>query len=240
MIGGVDERPRHSLHGSPGRSPADARHARTISPRPSARPAYVYERGRHPRAPTGTLDDAFGGVPHAIHYALKANSSLAIVRLLRSARQRRRCQLDGRSGRRAALRLPPRSRSSSPASARARRETRSRRGARPAGDQRRIARRARSASTSGAIAQDASARVALRVNPDIDAKSHPHISTGLKSNKFGVPIDEAPALFREMASRAAGCMPVGVARPHRLADHHARSAEQGRRGRRGAGARAAH
>jgi diaminopimelate decarboxylase len=60
-----------------------------------------------------------------------------------------------------------------------------------------------------AIAQKLTARVALRVNPDIDAKSHPHISTGLKSNKFGVPIDEAPALFREM-SRRRGLLPVGA------------------------------
>jgi diaminopimelate decarboxylase len=60
-----------------------------------------------------------------------------------------------------------------------------------------------------AMAQNAIARVALRVNPDIDAKSHPHISTGLKSNKFGVPIDEAPALFREMSSRR-GLLPVGA------------------------------
>src|SRR4051812_15812481 len=60
-----------------------------------------------------------------------------------------------------------------------------------------------------AIAQNAIARVALRVNPDIDAQSHPHISTGLKSNKFGVPIGEAPALFREIASRR-GLVPVGA------------------------------
>ena len=45
------------------------------------------------------------------------------------------------------------------------------------------------------------ARVAIRVNPDIDARSHPHISTGLKSSKFGVPIDAAPALYRQIASR---------------------------------------
>ena len=60
-----------------------------------------------------------------------------------------------------------------------------------------------------AIAQERRARVALRVNPDIDARSHPHISTGLKSNKFGVPIDEAPALFREMSSRR-GLLPIGA------------------------------
>jgi diaminopimelate decarboxylase len=39
--------------------------------------------------------------------------------------------------------------------------------------------------------------VALRVNPDIDAKSHPNISTGLKTNKFGVPIEDARTIYRE-------------------------------------------
>ena len=48
-----------------------------------------------------------------------------------------------------------------------------------------------------AIAREAGrpVRVAIRVNPDIDAKSHPHISTGLKINKFGVPVDEARELI---------------------------------------------
>ncbi len=35
------------------------------------------------------------------------------------------------------------------------------------------------------------ASVSLRVNPDVDAKTHPYISTGLKENKFGIPIDDA-------------------------------------------------
>ena len=43
------------------------------------------------------------------------------------------------------------------------------------------------------------APVALRVNPDVDAQTHPYISTGLKENKFGVAIDEAPALYRRAA-----------------------------------------
>jgi len=47
------------------------------------------------------------------------------------------------------------------------------------------------------------ARVAIRVNPDIDAKSHPHISTGLKINKFGVPVDEAGRLLEGLAARPA-------------------------------------
>jgi diaminopimelate decarboxylase len=40
------------------------------------------------------------------------------------------------------------------------------------------------------------APASLRVNPDVDAKTHPYISTGLKQNKFGVAYDEAIALYR--------------------------------------------
>lgn len=39
------------------------------------------------------------------------------------------------------------------------------------------------------------APIALRVNPDVDPKTHPYISTGLKQNKFGVAFDEASALY---------------------------------------------
>ena len=46
-------------------------------------------------------------------------------------------------------------------------------------------------------------RVAVRINPDIDANSHPHISTGLKINKFGLPLDTARELFRTMRARRA-------------------------------------
>ena len=40
------------------------------------------------------------------------------------------------------------------------------------------------------------APISLRVNPNVDAKTHPYISTGLKQNKFGVAYDEAIALYR--------------------------------------------
>jgi len=53
------------------------------------------------------------------------------------------------------------------------------------------------------------ARVAVRVNPDIDAKSHPNISTGLKSNKFGVPLQEARAIYRARRG-VAGLQFTGV------------------------------
>lgn len=43
------------------------------------------------------------------------------------------------------------------------------------------------------------ARIALRVNPDVPAQTHPYISTGLHQHKFGVPIGEAPELYRKAA-----------------------------------------
>ena len=47
------------------------------------------------------------------------------------------------------------------------------------------------------------ARVSLRVNPDVDANTHPYISTGLKRNKFGVPIEAARAIYLQAASMAS-------------------------------------
>lgn len=43
------------------------------------------------------------------------------------------------------------------------------------------------------------APVALRVNPNVDAKTHPSISTGLKKNKFGIPFEEASRLYKFIA-----------------------------------------
>lgn len=53
------------------------------------------------------------------------------------------------------------------------------------------------------------APVSLRVNPDIDAKTHPYISTGLKANKFGVDILKAPQIYRA-ASQMSHLKLVGV------------------------------
>jgi len=54
-----------------------------------------------------------------------------------------------------------------------------------------------------------SARIALRVNPDIDAKTHHKISTGKAENKFGIPYGEALALYR-LAAALPGVDPHGV------------------------------
>jgi len=44
------------------------------------------------------------------------------------------------------------------------------------------------------------APISIRVNPDVDANTHPYIATGLKENKFGVAIGDAPALFARAAT----------------------------------------
>lgn len=46
---------------------------------------------------------------------------------------------------------------------------------------------------------DKIAPISLRINPDVDAMTHPYISTGLKENKFGIPIAESVALFKKAA-----------------------------------------
>ena len=61
-----------------------------------------------------------------------------------------------------------------------------------------------------ASAQNKRARIALRVNPNIDAGTHRHISTGLNENKFGLPIEEAVD-FYALADRLPCIDPVAVA-----------------------------
>ncbi len=60
-----------------------------------------------------------------------------------------------------------------------------------------------------ASAKGKKARVALRVNPNVDPLTHPYISTGLKSNKFGVPIEQAGDIYMQ-AGRLQGIDPVGL------------------------------
>ncbi|NOQ79393.1 MAG: diaminopimelate decarboxylase [Gammaproteobacteria bacterium] len=43
------------------------------------------------------------------------------------------------------------------------------------------------------------APISIRVNPDVDAKTHPYISTGLKSNKFGIPIENARSIYQHIS-----------------------------------------
>ncbi len=61
-----------------------------------------------------------------------------------------------------------------------------------------------------ASAQGRIAPIAIRVNPDVDAHTHAKISTGRKENKFGIEIDEAVAAY-QLAAELPGIEPVGLA-----------------------------
>jgi diaminopimelate decarboxylase len=145
------------------------------------------------------VDEAFASYPHTMHYALKANSTLAIVRLLRSLGSK----VDANSGGEidVALRagfIPPEIVFTGVGKTRAELTQAIDLGvktinAESEGELERIDAIARERQTR--------ARVAIRVNPDIDARSHPHISTGLKTNKFGVSLAEARDLCRRMRDR---------------------------------------
>jgi diaminopimelate decarboxylase len=169
-------------------------------------PLYVYsaatiaERYR-------AIDEAFAGQPHAIHYALKANSTLAIARLLRGLGS----SADANSGGEIDVAL--------------------RAGFIPAqivftgvgktlGELAQaidLGVRSINVESSGEIdridllsrERQTRTRIAIRVNPDVDAKTHPHISTGRKTNKFGIPLDEVKALCAR-ARPLAGIEIVGL------------------------------
>lgn len=146
------------------------------------------------------LDEAFGSYPHALHYALKANSTLAIARLLRGLG----AGADANSGGEidVALRagfIPAEIVFTGVGKTDAELMQAIDLGvktinAESEGELERI--------DALAVARETRARVALRVNPDIDALSHPHISTGLKTDKFGIALEAVRDVGRRAATRA--------------------------------------
>ncbi len=60
-----------------------------------------------------------------------------------------------------------------------------------------------------AISLNKKARISFRINPDVDPKTHPYISTGLKQNKFGIDINDAIYAYRT-AKGLKGIEPVGI------------------------------
>ena len=60
-----------------------------------------------------------------------------------------------------------------------------------------------------AVAAGKTARISLRVNPNIDAKTHPYISTGLREHKFGIDHTEVIAIYKQ-ALELPGCEPVAI------------------------------
>jgi diaminopimelate decarboxylase len=163
-------------------------------------PTYVYSAAAIRERYTA-LDSAFNAYPHAVHYALKANSTLAVARLVH--------ELGGAADANSVWEIElARKAGFTPANivftgvgkSQAELESAVALGVKAinvesAGE---LARVERIAERRGVTVP-----VAVRVNPDIDAKSHPHISTGLKINKFGVPLHDTRELFMTLARRPA-------------------------------------
>lgn len=163
-------------------------------------PLYIYSAAAVAEA-YGAYDRAFASVPHRICYALKANSAGALLRLL----ARLGAGADIVSGFELAAAL----RAGFDAdrivfSGVGKTDEELARGLEAgisefnAESEREIVRLSRLAAARGQAA-----RVTLRVNPDIDPRSHPYISTGLRENKFGVDIAEAPAILARAAKLPA-------------------------------------
>ncbi len=157
-------------------------------------PCYVYSRAtleRHWRA----FDAAFSGHPHTVCFAVKANSNLAVLNVLARLGSGFDIVSGGELERVIAAGGDP---SRVVFSGVGKSEPEMRRalelGIRcfNVESEAELERLNRVAGEMGKIAP-----VSLRVNPDVDAKTHPYISTGLKENKFGIEINEALRIYRQ-------------------------------------------
>lgn len=169
-------------------------------------PCYVYSHAtlvRHFRA----YDSAFKNIPHVIAFAMKANSNLAILRLMAKEGSGVDIVSGGELFRALKADVP----ASKIVFA----------GVGKTSDEIRDALKADilmfnvespaelHAINEVAAAVGKKARVALRINPDIDPKTHPYISTGLKKSKFGIAADRAVEEFA-LASSLSHIDVVGV------------------------------
>jgi diaminopimelate decarboxylase len=161
-------------------------------------PLYVYSASTI-RERVRVFSQALRNVDHTICYSVKANSNLSLLRML----GRMGCGFDVVSGgelERVLVAAPKAAqRTVFSGVGKTREELRA---ALHAGI---LLFNLESESELAELAQSAArlrkrARVALRVNPDVAAKTHPYISTGLQQHKFGVPILEARTLYTRAAS----------------------------------------
>ena len=160
-------------------------------------PCYVYSRAAI-EAAYRAYDAAFGAQPHRVCYAVKANSNLAVLNVL----ARLDAGFDVVSGGELARVLRAGGKANRVVFSGVGKSTGELRQALAAGI---ACFNVESAAelerlNEVAIERGLRAPVALRVNPDVDAGTHPYISTGLKENKFGIPADDALALYRRAAS----------------------------------------
>ena len=169
-------------------------------------PAYVYSEAtltRHFRV----FDEALAGLPHLVCYAMKANSNLAVLRVM----ARLGAGMDVVSGGeylRARAAGVPGDRIVFSGVGKTAEEMRLALGG---GIRQFNVESEPELRALSAIATELGLRapIALRVNPDVDARTHAKIATGKSENKFGIPIGKAVAVYAE-AARLPGIEIVGV------------------------------
>ena len=160
-------------------------------------PCFVYSRAAIERAWLD-YDRALAGIPHEVCYAVKANSNLAIIDVLGRLGAGFDIVSGGELERVLAARVP------------ATRIVFSGVGKRDAEMAAALdagvgcfnVESAQELDRLASLAAPAGKRapVSLRVNPDIDARTHPYITTGLNENKFGVPADDVRGLYARAAA----------------------------------------
>lgn len=156
-------------------------------------PCYVYSRRELERA-WRAYDSAFEGRRHRIHYAVKANANLAVL----DALARLGSGFDIVSGGELARVLAARGRPGSVVFSGVGKTVAEMEAALAADigvfNVESRAELERLDAVAGRLGRRA--RIAVRVNPDVDARTHPYISTGLDENKFGIPMADALEVYR--------------------------------------------
>ena len=169
-------------------------------------PVYVYSAAtltRHYRV----FQEALAGLDHLICYAVKANSNLAVLRLMTSLGAGMDVVSEGEYRRAKAAGVPGERIVFSGVG-----KTREEMRLALEGGIRQFNVESEpelAALSEVAAAMGATAPVAIRVNPDVDARTHAKIATGKAENKFGVPIARAQAVYAE-AARLPGIEVVGI------------------------------
>ena len=160
-------------------------------------PCFVYSRATIERA-WHEYDEALAGIPHEVCYAVKANSNLAVIDVLGrlgagfdivSGGELERVLAAGVPAARIVFSGAGKSDAEMAAALEAGV------GCFNVESAQELDRLASLAGTAGKRAP-----VSVRVNPDIDARTHPYITTGLNENKFGVPVDDVRGLYARAAA----------------------------------------
>jgi len=159
-------------------------------------PCYVYSRAAFEHQ-WHSLDAAFGDYPHSIFYAVKANSNIAVLNILArlgsgfdivSEGELRRVLLAGG--------CPSKVVFSGVAKSRKELEFAIAKGVRSINIES-VAELNRVQDVAASL--NATASIALRVNPDVDPETHPYISTGMEKAKFGISMDAAYEAYKRAA-----------------------------------------